>query len=431
MPGGKDAAHVENVVVGSGFGGSVTAFRLAEAGRQVVVLERGRRYAPGEFPRPPHDLNQAMWDPSEGLHGMFDIWSFRGLGAVVAAGLGGGSLIYANVLLRKDANGFVVDEPGGGQWQWPVGRNSLDPHYDAVEAMLRPQVFPHGVAGYGSSGKTTAMLDAAKGLGLHWELPPLAVTFAVGNQAPQPGAVIPEPSYGNLHQRPRTTCQLTGECDIGCNVGSKNSLDHTYLSAAQHHGADLRDRCEVRSIAPTGSGWMVRYVSHADALDRQPTDTSRLPEQVLTCDRLVLAAGTLGTTYLLLRGRDRRELPNLSGRIGSRFCGNGDVLGFAFDTRDGGRPRQLGASRAPVITSTVRAADDAGRDFLVQDAGYPGFVDWLIETTDLPGMGRRVLSFNARSHVDYSSSQTRPVSARKPNSSTGRYCSRFSPCLTA
>lgn len=108
--------RVDAVVVGSGFGGSVTAFRLAEAGHATALLERGRPYPPGSFPRNPHEMSRAFWEPKDELFGLFDIKSFRKLEAVVSSGLGGGSLIYANVLLRKDEKWFVADSPlpGGG-----------------------------------------------------------------------------------------------------------------------------------------------------------------------------------------------------------------------------------------------------------------------------------------------------------------------------
>src|SRR4051812_47001441 len=130
--------HADAVVVGSGFGGSVAAYRLAEAGLSVVVLERGRDYPPGTFARTPSQMSRAVWDPGKGLYGLFDVWGFRGFDSVVSSGLGGGSLIYANVLLRKDEHWFVKEEalPGGGYETWPVSRTDLDPHYDVVEGML-------------------------------------------------------------------------------------------------------------------------------------------------------------------------------------------------------------------------------------------------------------------------------------------------------
>jgi len=393
----QSAEHVSTVVVGSGFGGSVTTYRLAKAGFSVVLLERGRPYPPGSFARTPTEVSTNFWDPSEGLHGLFDIWSFRGLEAVVASGLGGGSLIYANVLLRKDEKWFVTEDPfAGGYETWPIGRADLEPHYDAVEAMLGAQRFPMGQPGYEASVKTAAMRAAAERLGLEWQLPPLAVTFAAGEGAPVPGQAIPEPAYGNVHGLLRTTCTLCGECDVGCNTGSKNTLDHTYLSAAAHAGADLRTRCEVRSFAPLpGGGWSVRYVAHEADHVSEATDTKALPLREITADRLVLAAGTLGTTYLLLR--NRAVLPGISRLLGKRFSGNGDLLGFVVGA-EYGDGRGLGSTSAPVITSAIRTPDlsDGGetRGFYVEDAGYPGFVDWLLEAGDVGQLSRRWLSFS-------------------------------------
>ncbi|HEY6793936.1 MAG TPA: GMC family oxidoreductase [Kineosporiaceae bacterium] len=387
--------HVDVVVVGSGFGGSVSAYRLAAGGLRVVLLERGRSYPPGSFARTPHDLGEAFWDPRSGNFGLFDVWSFTGLEGVVSSGLGGGSLIYANVLLRKDEKWFILDDVDGessdGPREWPVTRADLEPHYDEVERMLTPQRFPVGARGYQSSGKTELMRDAARRLGLEWELPPLAVTFAVGER-PEPGVAIPPPEYGNLFGRPRTTCQLCGECDLGCNFGSKNTLDHTYLSAAAHHGADLRTHCEVQSFEPTPSGWAVHYCRY-DPDARQPVDIPGTAITTITCDRLILAAGTFGTTYLLLRNRS--ALPGLSRTLGHRFSGNGDLLGFVLDARTSdGNATRFGSTGAPVITSTVRVPDTldggSGRGYYVQDAGYPGFVDWLLEGTNLPGSVRRI-----------------------------------------
>jgi cholesterol oxidase len=392
--------HADVVVVGSGFGGSVAAYRLAEAGHAVVLLERGRAYPPGSFARTPSAMGRAFWDPSEGLQGLFDVWTFRGLEGVVSSGLGGGSLIYANVLLRKDERWFVHESPvpGGGYESWPLSRADLDPHYDRVEQMLGATRDPYG----DTSPKTTAVRDSAARLGLDWQLPPLAVTFAGRPGEPAvPGAPIAPAPYGNLHGLPRSTCRLCGECDIGCNDGAKNTLDHTYLSAAAHHGADVRTRCEVRGFGPlAGGGYEVRYVVHDPADEGHRTRTSAKPLHRITCDRLVLSAGTFGSTYLLLRNRS--AFPGLSRALGTRFSGNGDLLGFLLDATDqaarGGR-RSIEGSRGPVITSAIRVGDAAdgdgstGRGYYVEDAGYPVFADWLVETSQLPGQLRRAARF--------------------------------------
>jgi cholesterol oxidase len=385
--------HVDVVVVGSGFGGSVAAYRLASAGLSVVVLERGRAYPPGTFPRSPGEMGQAFWDPREGHYGMYDVWSFGGCDSVVSSGLGGGSLIYANVMLRKDERWFVHEEPlaAGGYESWPVTREELDPHYDAVEKMIGTTPYPLDHPVYESTPKTRAMQDAAAELGLDWQLPPLAVSFAPRRGA-EPGIGLPiaTPEYGNLHGVPRTTCRLCGECDIGCNDGAKNSLDHTYLSAARHHGASLRTLHEVRAIRPrAGGGYQVSYVQHHPASG----------PSTISCDRLVLAAGTYGTTYLLLRSR--ASLSGLSGTLGTRFSGNGDLLAFLLRAKDRSRKRTIDASRGPVITSAIRLADvvddthGTGRGAYIEDGGYPAFIDWLVEGADVRHEIRRAARFIA------------------------------------
>lgn len=353
--------------------------RLAEAGRSVCLLERGRPYPPGSFPRTPREMGEAFWDPSEGLHGMYDLWSFRGLEALVSSGLGGGSLIYANVLLRKDERWFADEDPGGGYRSWPVTRADLDPHYDRVEAMIEPQRYPLDRTPYDQTPKTLAFKGAAERLGLDFQLPPLAVSFANGGRPPVPGEEIAE-QHPNLHGAKRYTCRLVGECDVGCNWGSKNTLDFNYLSAAQRHGAEIRTGVEVRTLAPReGGGYRVGYVSHPDR-----------GEGTMSADRLVLSAGTLGSPYLLLRNRD--AFPALSDRLGTRFCGNGDLLTFATGCREATDP-----SFGPVITGAIRYPDalDAGdgteddRGFYLEDAGVPGFAVWLAQGAGAPGSIRR------------------------------------------
>lgn len=396
--------HVDVVVVGSGFGGSVSAYRLAEAGLSVVVLERGRPYPPGSFARTPAEMSRAFWDPSDGLYGLFDVWTFGGFDSLVSSGLGGGSLIYANVMLRKDERWFVHEEPlpGGGYESWPVSRAELDPHYDAVEEMLGATPYPFDRSPFDGTTKTQAMRDAAAILRLDWQLPPLAVSFAPESGA-EPGISLPivEPGYGNLHGIPRRTCRLIGECDIGCNEGAKNSLDHTYLSAAKHHGADIRTWHEVRTLRPRPrGGYELTYVRHDPAREGQPTDTSKLPVKTISCDRLVLGAGAYGSTYLLLRNRG--ELPGISRALGTRFSGNGDLLTFLLCAKENGKTRTVNASHGPVITSAIRVPDAVdgakatGRGFYIEDSGYPGFVDWLAQGEDLVGNAFRLGEFAFR-----------------------------------
>lgn len=386
--------HFDAVIVGSGFGGSVSAYRLAEAGHSVCLLERGKPYPPGSFPRSPREMSRNFWDPSEGLYGMYDLWSFRGIDALVSSGLGGGSLIYANVFIRKDERWFVKEDLSAGGFEyWPFSRADLDPHYDRVEAMIRPQRYPFADSPYSQTPKTIAFKQAAEQLGLDFQFPNLAVTFANDNRPPKPGEEIVE-EQPNLHGAKRFTCQLVGECDVGCNWGAKNSLDFNYLSAAERHGAHLRTGCEVRSFEPrSGGGYTVRYVHHSPNREGSKTDThdpAVLPEQVISAKRLIISAGALGSPFLLLK--NRRALPGLSDRLGSRFCGNGDLLTFATRCRSGkGKetvPVLIDAARGPVITSAIRFPDDEdggdGRGFYLQDAGLPQFAAWLLQAADAP-----------------------------------------------
>ncbi len=398
------------VVVGSGFGASVTAFRLAESGQRVCVLERGRSYPPGSFPRDPRGLANNLWDPGSGLHGLFDIWAFNGIESVVASGLGGGSLIYANVFIRKDEHWFVDEAlPNGGYERWPIDRALLDPHYDAVAKMLDLQRYPFDVSPYRETPKTQAMKEAAEVLGLDWLLPELAVSFASPGEAPRPAMPLHE-EHPNLHGLPRQTCRLCGECDAGCNYGSKNTLDYTYLSRAQDFGAEIRTLSEVRALEPIDgpgggpSGYRVTYVTHQPSHDRTPVATGDLPATTIRSRRVVLGAGTFGSTYLLLR--NRAALPLLAPALGTRFSGNGDVLSAIVDAhqRVGGDnlSRHLDPSLGPVITSAIRMPDShdgtgaIGRGFYVEDGGVPSFLQWTAESAGALSVAGRTASFLAK-----------------------------------
>lgn len=396
--------HFDAVVVGTGFGGSVMAYRMAQAGMRVLVLERGKPYPPGSFPRDPAGLKRNFWDPKAGLHGMYNVWSFPHIESLVSSGLGGGSLIYANVLLRKDEKWFVREEPGRPGWEyWMTSREQLDPHYDQVERMMNAQRYPLGHAPYDGTQKTLALREAAEALArrnpsLSWELVNLAVTFHNDGEAPVPGEPIRE-EHRNLHGRTRLTCRLCGECDAGCNDGAKNTLDYNYLSEARRLGAEIRTLCEVKSFAPrSGGGYETRYVEHTLG---EPTP-SGAPRRVVTSDVLVIAAGTLGSTNLMLR--NRANLPGINaGVLGTHFSGNGDLLTFAVNAKrtvNGRRePRPLNGSYGPVITSAIRMADAAdgaphsGRGFYLEDAGYPSFLNWIVETGNRVGMVRRAADF--------------------------------------
>lgn len=333
--------QLDAVVVGSGFGGAVAAARLAQAGLAVAVVERGRRWRPGEFPRDDTRLDRGwLWAQGRGL---YDVrWLDRMIG-VQAAGWGGGSLVYANVFARPPHEVFDT-------WPDDFDRPSLDPYYDLVAHVLR--VRPVGVDPLtgGVPPRTAAMEDAAARMHRPTGTlrPLLAVTFA-DDEAPRAG-----------------TCTFVGECMFGCNEGAKNSLDRTYLAIAERHGAVATTSCEVDRLEPVDGGYRVHLVDH-EAGERR----------VLQARTVFLAAGAVGTTELLLRSRDEhRTLPALSPTLGHGFSGNGDFLAFVS------RPvAELQPGRGPTITTTTVVDCHIGDEkvwFQVQDGAYPAQVAGLV-----------------------------------------------------
>lgn len=353
--------HFDAVVVGSGFGGAVMVYRLAKAGRKVCLLERGKKYPPGNFPRTPYEMKDNFWDPSKGLYGMFNFWAFDGVEVLVSSGLGGGSLIHSSVLMRKE----------DGYQDWPIKYSDLEPHYRNVELMLEPERYP-----YNNTPKTNALERAARDLCLTCFRPNLAVTF---------GECPGEPFLShNMHNRQRYTCSLCGECTLGCNHGSKNTLDLNYLTKVYNHywdRAQIRELCEVKTFKPRDvSGYEVHYVK------RDPEGEVKKKEMTITTERLILAAGSLGTTFLLLKNRE--HFPEISSMLGTRFSTNGDLVTFAVKSR----AHILDPSKGPVITTAIRARGKHGF-YYIEDGGYPNFVNWMLELGNVPGVICRFARF--------------------------------------
>jgi cholesterol oxidase len=287
--------HYDAVIIGSGFGGSISALRLAEAGRSVLVLERGRRYPPKEFPRDVQDTDRLLWRYPEhrGSQGLYELRFMSGVASVSAAGVGGGSLIYASIHYRPQARIFT--DP-----RWPDAFNldTLNSYYAKVGEALGVEPVPTQLR----LPKRDAFAKAAKAMGRE--------------QFDTPQAV----SWDHVHGsgEGRKTCQLCAECEFGCTYGAKNTLDFTYLAKAQDLGAELTTGRNVSHIAPNPrDGWDVHY-----------EDTHTGERGVVTGARVIIAAGTLGTNEILLRSRDEKKtLPKLSPRLGHGYSGNGDFLG--------------------------------------------------------------------------------------------------------
>jgi cholesterol oxidase len=337
VPGSYDV-----VVVGSGFGGGIAACRLAEAGKRVCVLERGRRFAGEDFPADPLEAPRLLWHPSLNPDGMFDVRMMRDVCVITAAGVGGGSLVYANVQLRAPVDVFDRD------WPEAIDRATLDPFYDRTEEALEPRTTPPDPA----LDKVRAFAAAGRHAGKEADLLPLAVHFGQAREHP----------FSGVRQE---GCQNLGRCDIGCPVHAKNTVDITYLARAESHGAEVRPLHMVRRIEPPGAiggDWRVSY-AHLGGVDGS-----------VEAPTVVLAAGTIGSSRLLLQ--NRRRLRGLSPALGTRFSGNGDALGLAFDPS---QPDVAGARNdfGPVMTSKLDYT--AERRLIVADGGLPANFDFLLD----------------------------------------------------
>src|SRR3954452_18559682 len=335
-------ATYDVVVVGSGFGGGIAACRLAEAGKRVCVLERGRRFKPTDFIE--EDASEAprlLWHKSLNPGGLFDVRLMRDVTVICAAGVGGGSLVYANVQLRAPKEVF---EQG---WPDAITRAELDPWYTRTEDALQPRTTPPDP----SLPKVNAFAAAARHAGKEANLLPIAVHFGEPREHP----------FSGVRQE---GCQNLGRCDIGCPLFAKNTVDITYIAKAEALGAQVRPLHLVHGIGPpagAGEPWRIAYRDLADG--RKGT---------VEAPGVVLAAGTLGSTRLLMM--NRRRLPGLSPMLGSRFSGNGDALGIAFDPQApdvGGARNDYG----PVMTS--RLDFTAERRLMLADGGLPATFDVL------------------------------------------------------
>jgi cholesterol oxidase len=334
-------ATYDAIVVGSGFGGGIAACRLAEAGQRVAVLERGRRFAPEDFPATPEQAPSAFWHPTLNPHGLFDLRLMRDLSVLTAAGVGGGSLVYANVQLRTPADVFLEG------WPEAIDRDALDPYYDRTEEALLPMQTPEELP------KMQAFAAAGRRVGKQAQRLPLAVNFDGDREHP----------FSGIHQQ---KCQNLGRCDIGCPIHAKNTVDITYVARAERFGAEVHPLHEVLRLDPpanAGGHWRVGF-----------RDLARRTDGDVRAPVVVLAAGCLGSTRLLLKNRSR--LSHVSDALGSRFSGNGDALGAAFDPRasEVGSPR---TDFGPSMTSVLDYTDE--HRFLLADGGLPSNFGGLLE----------------------------------------------------
>ncbi|HEX5474612.1 MAG TPA: GMC family oxidoreductase N-terminal domain-containing protein [Vicinamibacterales bacterium] len=351
--------HYEVVVVGSGYGGSIAASRLARAGRSVCLLERGREFQPGEFPdtllEAAREFQTDLPSGHVGLRtGLFDMRVNDDISVFQGCGLGGTSLINANVSLRADRR--VFQDP-----VWPTAVRSdpavLDDGYRLAEEMLAPTPYPDH---FPALAKLDAHLKSAGVLNAPVRRAPINVTFTAGlNRA-------------GVQQEP---CNLCGDCVTGCNHRAKNTTSMNYLPDARRHGADILTGLSVRYVERRGGRWLVHYQILESGRESFNADTL-----VVSADVVVLAGGSLGSTEILLRSR-AHGLP-LSSQIGERFTGNGDVLAFAYNCDQPlngigrGELTLSDANVGPCITAVIDLRDQPNVDdgMVIEEGSIPGAI---------------------------------------------------------
>ena len=320
-------AHYDVVVVGSGFGGSVAALRLTEKGYRVGVLEAGRRFADDEFARTSWDTRNFLWAPGLGCYGIQRIHVLPDVMVLAGAGVGGGSLVWANTAYRP-LQAFYTDRAWAHITDW---RAELAPYYDQAERMLGVVPYP------GDTPADEVMREVATqmGVGDTFHKAPVAVYFG------RPGVAVDDPYFGGAGPR-RIGCTECGACMTGCRVGAKNTLMKNYLHLAERGEARIHPLTTVTSLRPgSGGGWTV-HTRRSGAKLRRGAGT-------FTADHVVLAAGTWGTQRLLHRLRDTGVLPDLSARLGELTRTNSEsVLGAQMRRVDPSRD----FSRGVAITSS-------------------------------------------------------------------------------
>ncbi|MFF9017703.1 GMC oxidoreductase [Streptomyces sp. NPDC014870] len=395
-----DAYDYDVIVVGSGFGGSVTALRLTEKGYRVGVLEAGRRFTRDELPRNSWDLKNFLWAPALGLYGIQRIHLLGNVMVLAGAGVGGGSLNYANTLYVPPAPFF--EDP---QWRditdW---QDELAPYYDQAKRMLgvrlNPTMTPSDV-----HLKATAQ---AMGIGDTFHMAPVGVFFGDGEDAggavkTAPGTEVPDPYFGGAGPS-RKACTECGECMTGCRHGAKNSLNENYLHLAEKAGAVVHPMTSVVALTEDSrGGYAVRTL---------PTDNRKKGKgRTFTAPRVVVAAGTYGTQTLLHRMKDTGLLPRISARLGELTRTNSEAL-VGSQTTDRRYRRKHGAekvdfTRGVAITSSIHPDENThiepvrygkgsnamgGMTVLQVPYGAHRVRNWLLELVKHPTLAVRSLS---------------------------------------
>ncbi len=379
------------VIVGSGFGGSVTAARLSRKWPgAVMMVERGRRYPRGSFPRDAESLVDAIRrDPADHTprplplpgksNGLFDVRSYDGMDVLVANGYGGGSLIYGAAIIEPTDPNFDTS------WPATIKKDQLKPYYDIFKTVLGARKIPITNEPERQLPRVEYYQRVAEDTGSESELLPLGVFFGNDPERPTP---LGE-SEINQHGAEQTSCTYCAECVLGCNYQSKSSTDLNYLYVAENrYGMEVRTERSVDRVVPLdidGNDDPEQDGSYGYRV--YMTDmTDSAAETSVSTQRVVLAAGVLGTTEILLRNKNvHRTLRNVSRQLGRRFSGNGDFLGLVA-----GSDIPDGNAYGPTVIQAIRYRnpDRPDENHVLEDLSLPHLsqvLDWLLEACESGG----------------------------------------------
>lgn len=292
------------LIVGSGFGGSVTALRLVEKGYKVGILEAGRRFADADFAKTSWDLRRFLWAPKLGCFGIQRVHLLRDCLILAGAGVGGGSLNYANTLYKPPAP-FFEDAQWAGITDW---HDELSPFYEQAQRMLGVVQYTRMTA----ADKIVKEVADEMGVGETFVKTPVGVYFG------EPGRTVPDPYFGGAGPD-RAGCIECGECMTGCRHGAKNTLVKNYLGLAESAGAEIIPLTTVTDLREAGDGtW--------DVITERTGAWLRKGRRTYTASHVVLAAGTWGTQHLLHHLKDTGALPALSDRVGELTRTNSESI---------------------------------------------------------------------------------------------------------
>ena len=348
----SDTFDYDYIVIGSGFGGSVSALRLSEKGYSVAVLEKGKRWQKEDFPKTNWNTRKYMWIPQLGCYGYQNLTQLKHVLIFHGGGVGGGSLVYANQLLVPPDEVFQRPE-----WNIDDCKEAMMPHYQEARRMLGANPSPQ-------VGRADQCL---REVGIELRGKDTFHKNDVGIFFGEPDKTVPDP-YFNGRGPERTGCTFCGSCMVGCPVGAKNTLDRNYLYLAEGNGARVLPETEVTGVRPWNEGYEV--FTRKSTGWRHPTRTYR-------AKGVVFSGGVLGTVKLLMQCRQKRLLTNLSPQLGNYVRTNSEAI-LGVKSKD----KSVDWNDQIAITSGIYADDTTHIEMVRYNKGSDVLLNLLTLMTD-------------------------------------------------